>query len=227
MNSARKNPPARRTTFRHGDLRRALLQAGIELAREGGPRAVVLREATRSAGLGAGGKSFSFIGVPSPLGQVPVQQNQRLRKYAGALGTIYRFCPLFRCMASAICAGHKDHTHGRNASDEHAIVTGPAGQPGAFHPACRGRFLNGVLYQWRTCCRRCLAQQRDFQVQPSVCQFPFDALPQLLLKVEQSGIVGAAGLKDHGNRTGHRIDRIGLDGQFSHRRHQVGICQRT
>jgi AcrR family transcriptional regulator len=51
MNGARKNRPAGRTTFRHGDLRRALLQAGIELAREGGPRAVVLREATRSAGV--------------------------------------------------------------------------------------------------------------------------------------------------------------------------------
>lgn len=40
-----------RTTYRHGDLRRALLEAGIELAREGGPEAVVLREATRRAGV--------------------------------------------------------------------------------------------------------------------------------------------------------------------------------
>jgi AcrR family transcriptional regulator len=40
-----------RKTFRHGDLRRVLLQAGIQLAREGGPQAVVLREATRQAGV--------------------------------------------------------------------------------------------------------------------------------------------------------------------------------
>ncbi|ADV82732.1 TetR/AcrR family transcriptional regulator [Terriglobus saanensis] len=40
-----------RKTFRHGDLRRVLLEAGIELAREGGPRAIVLREATRQAGV--------------------------------------------------------------------------------------------------------------------------------------------------------------------------------
>lgn len=40
-----------RTTYRHGDLRRALLDAGIELARQGGPEAVVLREATRRAGV--------------------------------------------------------------------------------------------------------------------------------------------------------------------------------
>jgi len=43
-------PPAR-STYRHGDLRRALLEAGVELARDGGPEAVVLREATRRAGV--------------------------------------------------------------------------------------------------------------------------------------------------------------------------------
>ena len=46
----RTKPPAR-TTYRHGDLRRALLEAGIALARAGGPHAVVLREATRRAGV--------------------------------------------------------------------------------------------------------------------------------------------------------------------------------
>jgi AcrR family transcriptional regulator len=40
-----------RTTFRHGDLHRTLLAAGVELARTGGPAAVVLREATRRAGV--------------------------------------------------------------------------------------------------------------------------------------------------------------------------------
>jgi AcrR family transcriptional regulator len=40
-----------RSTFRHGDLQRALLAAGVELARTGGPAAVVLREATRRAGV--------------------------------------------------------------------------------------------------------------------------------------------------------------------------------
>ncbi|GAA4098371.1 TetR/AcrR family transcriptional regulator [Nonomuraea soli] len=41
----------KRETYRHGNLRQALLEAGIELAREGGPDAVVLREATRRAGV--------------------------------------------------------------------------------------------------------------------------------------------------------------------------------
>jgi AcrR family transcriptional regulator len=40
-----------RATYRHGDLRGALLAAGLEMAREGGPAAVVLREATRRTGV--------------------------------------------------------------------------------------------------------------------------------------------------------------------------------
>jgi len=40
-----------RATYRHGDLRSALLEAGMELAGDGGPDAVVLREATRRAGV--------------------------------------------------------------------------------------------------------------------------------------------------------------------------------
>jgi len=43
--------PAKRDTYRHGDLRRALVEEGTELARSGGPEAVVLREATRRAGV--------------------------------------------------------------------------------------------------------------------------------------------------------------------------------
>ncbi|MDM0014180.1 TetR/AcrR family transcriptional regulator [Variovorax sp. J22P168] len=49
MNSP--SPPRPRSTYRHGDLHRALLDAGVELARQGGPDAVVLREATRRAGV--------------------------------------------------------------------------------------------------------------------------------------------------------------------------------
>ena len=41
----------KRSTYRHGDLQRALVAAGTELAREGGPSAVVLREVTRRTGV--------------------------------------------------------------------------------------------------------------------------------------------------------------------------------
>lgn len=42
---------ALRQKYHHGDLRQALLLAGLELAIEGGPDAVVLREATRRVGV--------------------------------------------------------------------------------------------------------------------------------------------------------------------------------
>ncbi|MEJ0020854.1 MAG: TetR/AcrR family transcriptional regulator [Acetobacteraceae bacterium] len=48
MNPTGERP---RSGYHHGDLRRALLDAGIALARDGGPDAVVLREATRRAGV--------------------------------------------------------------------------------------------------------------------------------------------------------------------------------
>src|SRR4051794_41042643 len=44
-------PAKPRKTFRHGDLRNALVRAGLAMARAGGPDAVILREATRRAGV--------------------------------------------------------------------------------------------------------------------------------------------------------------------------------
>ena len=41
----------KRSTYRHGDLHRTLLEAAIELARKGGKDAIVLREVTRQAGV--------------------------------------------------------------------------------------------------------------------------------------------------------------------------------
>lgn len=46
-------PARRHDTYHHGRLREALLEAGLELSREGGAAAVVLREATRRAGVTA------------------------------------------------------------------------------------------------------------------------------------------------------------------------------
>lgn len=46
----KKEAPQRRS-YRHGNLRAALVEAGLECARAAGPDAVVLREATRRAGV--------------------------------------------------------------------------------------------------------------------------------------------------------------------------------
>lgn len=42
---------SQQSSYHHGNLRAALIDAGVELAREGGPDAVVLRETSRRAGV--------------------------------------------------------------------------------------------------------------------------------------------------------------------------------
>jgi len=56
---AGKQPP-----YHHGNLRHALVQAGTELAREGGPSAIVLREAARRVGVSANAAYRHFTALP-------------------------------------------------------------------------------------------------------------------------------------------------------------------
>jgi AcrR family transcriptional regulator len=63
-------PVKGRKTFRHGDLRNALLAAGVEMARKGGPDAVVLREATRQAGVSPNAAYRHFTGQAALLDAV-------------------------------------------------------------------------------------------------------------------------------------------------------------
>ena len=50
--------------YHHGDLYRALVQAGTELAREGGPSAIVLREAARRIGVSPNAAYRHFTALP-------------------------------------------------------------------------------------------------------------------------------------------------------------------
>lgn len=54
----------RQQPYHHGDLYRALVQAGTELAREGGPSAIVLREAARRIGVSANAAYRHFSALP-------------------------------------------------------------------------------------------------------------------------------------------------------------------
>ncbi len=56
---AGKHPP-----YHHGNLRHALVQAGTELAREGGPSAIVLREAARRVGVSPNAAYRHFSALP-------------------------------------------------------------------------------------------------------------------------------------------------------------------
>lgn len=60
----------KRTTFRHGDLRNALVAAGLEMARAGGPNAVILREATRQTGVAPNAAYRHFAGQAELLDAV-------------------------------------------------------------------------------------------------------------------------------------------------------------
>ncbi len=56
-----------RTTYRHGNLKQALLEAGLDLAREHGPEGVVLREATRRTGVAFNAAYRHYNGQPDLL----------------------------------------------------------------------------------------------------------------------------------------------------------------
>lgn len=55
----------RQQPYHHGDLYRALVQAGTELAREGGPSAIVLREAARRVGVSPNAAYRHFSALPN------------------------------------------------------------------------------------------------------------------------------------------------------------------
>jgi AcrR family transcriptional regulator len=56
--------PGKHPPYHHGNLRNALVQAGTELAREGGPSAIVLREAARRVGVSANAAYRHFSALP-------------------------------------------------------------------------------------------------------------------------------------------------------------------
>lgn len=63
----------RRPAYHHGDLRNALLRESVALAREGGPRAIVLREAARRAGVSPNAAYAHFSSLPDLVGSVAEQ----------------------------------------------------------------------------------------------------------------------------------------------------------
>ena len=70
--------PTARLTYHHGDLRRALLDAGVELARAGGPDAVVLRAATRAAGVAPNAAYRHFADRDALLGAVSLHAQSQV-----------------------------------------------------------------------------------------------------------------------------------------------------
>jgi AcrR family transcriptional regulator len=58
------------SAYHHGDLRNALVGAGVSLAREGGPTAIVLREAARRVGVSQTAAYRHFASLPELVAAV-------------------------------------------------------------------------------------------------------------------------------------------------------------
>ncbi|NGO07658.1 TetR/AcrR family transcriptional regulator [Streptomyces sp. HC44] len=67
-----------KTRYHHGDLRNALIGAAVELAAEGGPERVVLREAARSVGVSPTAAYRHFSGQGDLLHAVKVRGQQAI-----------------------------------------------------------------------------------------------------------------------------------------------------
>lgn len=87
-----------RQNYHHGDLRSALLEAGIELAREGGPDAVVLREATRRVGVSPNAAYRHFADRDALLSAV---SDAALATLATSIDSLFDAIPLVDAEATA------------------------------------------------------------------------------------------------------------------------------
>src|SRR5687767_8921701 len=67
-----------KSRYHHGDLRNALIGAAVELAAEGGPERVVLREAARSVGVSPTAAYRHFNGQGDLLHAVKARGQQAL-----------------------------------------------------------------------------------------------------------------------------------------------------
>jgi AcrR family transcriptional regulator len=118
-----------RTRYHHGDLRNALSGAALELARGGGPEAVVLREAARRVGVSATAAYRHFNSQADLLDEV---KNQALNELARAIEQ-----DLGKCEEGA---GPGELAVARVRSAAHAYLEFAFSEPGLYNAAfCRGR----------------------------------------------------------------------------------------
>src|SRR6201996_8802910 len=74
-----KRRPAAPKPYHHGDLRRALIDAALKLAEEGGPEAINVREAARRAGVSPGAPFRHFENRAALMTAVAEEAQQRFR----------------------------------------------------------------------------------------------------------------------------------------------------
>ena len=74
-----KNPAAPPKPYHHGDLRRVLIEAALQLAEQGGAAAVSVREAARRAGVSPGAPFRHFPSRDALMTAVAAEAQRRFR----------------------------------------------------------------------------------------------------------------------------------------------------
>src|SRR5215213_2214532 len=82
-NQPTKHPAAPPKPYHHGDLRRALIDAALQLAGEGGAEAVSVREAARRAGVSPGAPFRHFPSRDALMAAVATEAQRRFRAEIG------------------------------------------------------------------------------------------------------------------------------------------------
>jgi AcrR family transcriptional regulator len=89
---APRQPPARRD-YHHGNLRQALIDAALELVREGGGEAVSVREAARRAGVSAGAPFRHF---PTRTALMTAVAEESMRRFRAEIDEALKQAPADR-----------------------------------------------------------------------------------------------------------------------------------
>ena len=143
---------AGRTAYHHGDLPNALADAATDLARGGGPEAVVLREAARRVGVSAAAAYRHFAGHGDLLRAV---KQRALAALADALQ---------EGLDSGPPPGPPDHAIGRFRNLGAAYVNFALTNPGLFHSAfCRVEDTPGAVADLRRVKER-IEASRPYQI---------------------------------------------------------------
>ncbi|HEV7626499.1 MAG TPA: helix-turn-helix domain-containing protein, partial [Streptomyces sp.] len=83
---ASRSARAGKSAYHHGDLRNALIEAATDLARDGGPEAIVLRAVARRVGVSPTAAYRHFAGQAELLHAVKELGQQRLTESMEAAG---------------------------------------------------------------------------------------------------------------------------------------------
>ncbi len=158
-------PTARPAGYHHGDLRRALIGAATELARDGGPDAVVLRQVTRQVGVSANAAYRHFADRDALLEAV-------------VLAGLTEMAAMMEAELAAVRAGHPQR---RARARLRAVGTGyvrfAIAEPGLF----RATFLVPTD----------LSRARSPLARGAGGRTPFELLSDALDALVESGVVSA------------------------------------